>query len=86
MSLCVCVYLSTQDMEMAEANDTLTVLGTLMTINCTLQKIQKQSVSLLHLLSQFIFEIHSLTAGLPPGKHYSIADNHTKHLCESEIN
>ena len=59
----VCIF-PTQDMEMAEANDTLTVLGTLMTINCTLQKIQKQSVSLLllcHLLSQHLFKIHILS-------------------------
>ena len=46
---------------MAETSDTLTVLGTLVTINCTLQKIQKQSVSLLSPLSTFTCDPHLIT-------------------------
>ena len=71
----------------AEANDTLSVRTTLVNVNYTLQEIQEQLVSspCLSFFPYLIFKNHFLTAGLPPGKHYSTADNHTKHLCESEI-
>ena len=87
------VFFLTQSME-AEANDTLTVRTTLVNVNCTLQEIQEQSVRFLALLDSSppsltsysrTTSYQSLTAGLPPGKHYGTADNHTEHLCESEI-